>query len=232
MRKRFFTLLFLICISTPLISFFPVGLASPSGEELIVELDKDEAYPSQDVMVSIYYRATFPEGEEYNFHSDPIEMVVTSSGLVDDIETTDYLLSPLIGTPIESGVKYPAAEVEIHIPYDHGNNGVEEKSYDIYISNLAEYSNVVTLKVLAVEEKLTIELDSVEASQGETVTATVKYKLLVSSDVTLYRPLSSLEIKLGDYSYIPPLNFPGEVAGGGEIILTTHEITTLLYRFL
>ena len=194
------------------------------SEDLIVELDKTQAYPSQDIEITIYYRTTFPETEEYDFHEDQINMVVTSSGLVEDIETTDYLLTHLVGTAITSGVKYPAAKVNIHIPNDHGDNGILEKSYDVYISNLADYCNVVTLKVLSVEEALIIELEDTKASQGDSVTTIVKYKLLVPSDVSLTRPLNSLEIKLDDISFTPTLSFPGEVVGGQEITLTTYNM--------
>jgi len=194
------------------------------SEELIIELDKTQAYPSQEIEITIYYRSTFPENEEYDFHEDPINMIVTLSGLVEDIETTDYLLTSLIGTPITSGVKYPAAKVDIHIPNDHGDNGIIEQRYDVYISNLADYCNVVSLKVLSIEETLTIELEDTEAIQGDSVSTTVRYTLLVPSDVTLFRPLNSLEINLGDYSFSPVLSFPGEVVGGQEIALTTYDI--------
>jgi hypothetical protein len=52
------------------------------------------------------------------------------------------------------GRLYEASNVLVHIPDDHGDYGVQEKTYDVTIDNLRDYCNVVQLKVLAVKEEL------------------------------------------------------------------------------
>jgi hypothetical protein len=221
--KGLFLFIFLILIF--LCGF--VGLVlGDFTEDLVVELDKSEVYPSQDVTVTVYYRITFPEGESYDIGSNVIDMEITTSGLVDVIETNDYLLFPLIGSPAESGRLYEASVVEFRVPDDHGDYGVEERTYDVTIDNLRDYSNMVSLRVLAVKEDLFIELDKGRADPGDSVVVTVKYRLDAPSDVVLSRPLSFLNIDLGGLKeeIVPPLNFPVVVRGGEQITIATYEL--------
>lgn len=223
--RDFFLFIFLICLFVFMCGF--VGFVfGDFAEDLVVELDKTEAYPSQDVMVTIYYRITFPEGESYDIGSNVIDMEITTSGLVYVIETNDYLLFPLIGSPAESGRLYEASIVHVHVPDDHGDYGVQERTYDVTIDNLRDYSNVVQLKVLAVKEDLSIELDKDKADPGDSVVVTVKYTLDAPSDVILSRPLSFLNLDLGGLKeeVAPPLVFPGVVRGGEEIIIASYEV--------
>jgi len=223
--RKFFLLIIFLSILTVTTGLIPKALADFT-EDLIVELDKTEAYPSQDILITVYYRVTFPEGETFTIGSQVINMEITTSRMVDTIETTDYLLNPLIGEQAVSGQKYEACNKQIHIPDDHGNYGVEEKTYAVTIDNMRDYSNVVQLKILAVKEKLSIETNKAKASPGDNISITVKYTLNVPSDVILTRPLNTLKIDLDGINeeYTAPLTFPTQVTGGQEITISNHQI--------
>ena len=216
------SLLSLIAISTG----FLMPCICGGKEELIVVLDKTEVYPSQDFTIYISYKSTIPEGENYTFHKDPINMVVTTSGLVEDKKTTDYLLTPLVGSEIESDVEYPAAEVKITVPAEAGEYGSKEETYQVYIKNLEEYSPKASIKILAVTEKLTLQLEKRDLVPGDEIKFTVKYTLLTPG-VVLERPLSEVNIDTNLPHALeeqPTINFPRTVESGKEITIATGTI--------
>jgi hypothetical protein len=223
--RKFFSFIPFLCFLT-VTSGLVSHVYGDFSEDLVVELDSTEVYPSQDVLITVYYRITFPEDESHDIGSKVIDMEITTSGLVEIIETNDYLLFPQIGDPAVSGKLYEACNVEIHIPDDHGDYGVEEKTYDVTIDNLRDYCNVVELKVLAVKEELSIELDKVRADPGENIVVTVKYTLDAPSDVVLTRPLNFLNIELDGLKedVAPPLVLSGVVTGGEEITIATYDL--------
>ena len=108
-RKRVLPRALFIIFVVSFTSFLLLNINTVSAdftEKLIVELDKPDAYPSQDVTITISYMATFPSDESYEMEDSIIYMTVTTSGLVADIETTDYLLNQYVGKPVISGYKY------------------------------------------------------------------------------------------------------------------------------
>jgi len=226
MHKPTFTKILLLSLLTlALTAHYAYG----DSEELIIELNTTEVYPSEGVAVTIYYLTIFPETKEYEFHEDPIPMTLTTSGLLEDIETSDFLLEPLVGSPIQSGTMYRASELNFTVPDEAGEYGSKEVTYQVYLKNLEDYCNKVTLKVLKIDEKISLELKKPTIKPGEETAFSIKYTLL-TPDLLIKRPLNQiqLETELPEAYFstgkIFMISFPGTVESGQEITVATGSI--------